>query len=300
MAATVKGGSYNFQQASVGGYWSWTIDSNNTFGVGQQYQISNINTPYGPLIAVSIPIPGDIVIAMSDSLLDVQSQLAPLMALVQPAITVFPITITEGDPDIVVGSVPFQNIGAYGSFMSVSATPDSVWLTGAPSSFQGIGKNVSDSVVISLLTSTIVFASTPYSGVINLQDNHNPATVIPITIAVTVLPRPTILASPTSIPLNYILSTATSSSPQVLTIKNSGPVGSILNYSVAKVNGYGWLAITPGTGGPLGSGISTTETISVVPSKVPLIPGTYTETLHISSINASNSPVKITVSISVT
>jgi len=295
MSVTVKGGCYEFSKASVGGQWSWSVRANNTQGVGQLYEVIDLLTPYGPLVNTQIPIPGDIVLAMSDSLMDVQGQLAPLLALVQPATTSYTVTITEGDSDQAVATVDFQNVGAFGSFMAVTATPGAAWLGATPEYTSGIGKNEAGSVAISVLTSTLLQSGSPYSSVVNLQDNRDPPTVIPITVNVVVLPRPVILTSPSTVSLTYVIATATPGASQLLTVQNSGPSGSSLEWTAAKVNGATWFDFTPASGGPLASGASEDITVSVVSTEVPAVPGTYTETLRISSSNASNSPVDVTV-----
>ena len=300
MSATVKGGGYNFQTSSVGGTWCWTVRANNTQGLGQLYDVANILTPYGPLENVQIPIPGDVVVSMYESLLDIKGQLAPLLSLVQPATTLYTVTITEGDPDQEVGTVDFQNVGAFGSFMTVTATPGASWLEASPEVTQDLGKNQTGSVNIALLTSTFLQSGSPYSAVVNLQDNRDPPTVIPITVTVVVLPRPVILASPTSVDLTYIIATSTPGPSQTVTVQNSGPSGSVLNWTAAAVNGSAWISLAPSSGGPLASGESDDVIISVVPSQAPSVPGTYTETVRISSGNASNSPVDVSVSLIVT
>lgn len=295
MSVTVKGGSYEFNKSSVGGLWYWTVRANNTQGLGQLYEVIDLLTPYGPLVNVQIPIPGDIVLAMAESLQDIQGQLAPLLSLVQPATTTYTITITEGDPDQAVGNVDFQNVGAFGSFMTVTATPGASWLEAYPEVTQGVGKNEVGSVGITLLTSALLTSGSPYSAVVNLQDNRDPPTVIPITVNVVVLPRPVILPSPTTINLTYIIATSTPGPSQTLAVQNAGPLASMLEWTAAKVNGAAWFDFTPASGGPLASGDAENVTLSVVPTSAPAVPGTYTETLRISSPNASNTPVDVTV-----
>lgn len=300
MSVTVKGGSYDFSRSSVGGLWLWTVRANNTQGLGQLYDIIDINTPYGPFVNVQIPIPGDIVLAMAESLQSVQGQLAPFLALTQLTPTSFTVTITEGDLDQSVGSIDFQNVGAFGSFMTVTATPGASWLEAYPEVTQGVGKNETGSVSITLLTSTLLTSGSPYSAIVNLQDNRDPPTVIPITVNVVVLPRPVILVSPATVSLTYIIATSTPGPSQILAIQNSGPLASMLEWTAAKVNGVTWFDFTPASGGPLASGDSENVTLSVVPTKVPAVPGTYTETLRISSQDASNTPVDVTVILVVT
>lgn len=297
--AAVSGSKYGFSKQSVGGTWSWSVQADNTLGVGQLFQFVDIGTPYGPLFHVEIPIPGDVIQEMANSLSEVQSQLAPLMALVQPAGTPFNVIIVEGDSNEAVGSVEVQNVGAFGSFMQVTATPDSAWLSADPSIAQGIGKNETARFNVSLLTATLLASGSPFNGNVNLQDNRDPPTIIPLAVTVTVLPRPSIGTSPAQLSFNYALSTGLPSGALAVTVENTGPVQSTLEFTAAVVSGSAWLALVPTSGGPLNPGQTAQVTVSLVTSGIPLAPGTYTDAVRISSGTASNSPVDIPVTLTV-
>ena len=297
--ATVAGSKFGFSKQSIGGTWSWSVQADNTLGVGQLFQFVDILTPYGPLFQVEIPLPADIVEEMYESLLEVRAQLAPLMALVQPTSAPFNIIIVEGDPNEAVGLVDVQNVGAFGSFMSTTATPDSAWLSADPSIVQGIGKNQTARFNISLLTATLLASGSPYNGNVNLQDNRDPPTVIPVVVTVTVLPRPIIGVSPAQLGFTHVLSTGVPSGAQAITVENTGPVQSSLEFTAAVVGGAAWLALVPTSGGPLDPAQTAQVTASLVTSGIPLAPGTYMDTIRISSTTASNSPVDIPVTLTV-
>ena len=297
--AIVAGSKFGFSKQSVGGTWSWSVQADNTLGVGQLFQFTDINTPYGPLFQVEIPIPGDVVEEMANSLSEVRSQLAPLMAFVQPVGTPFNIIIVEGDPNEAVGSVDVQNIGAFGSFMSVTATPDSAWLSADPSIVQGIGKNQVARFNISLLTAALLASESPFNGNVNLQDNRDPPTILPVSVIVTVLPRPTIGVSPLQLSFTHILSTGISSGAQAITVENTGPIQSSLEFAAAVVNGSTWLALVPVSGGPLDPAQTDQVTVSLDSSKIPVAPGTFSDTVRISSGTASNSPIDVPVTLTV-
>lgn len=301
MDAVVSGGGFEFQTESVQGTWRWTVRANNLQGVGQLYEVVDIGTPHGPLYRTQIPIPGDVVDAMAKSLSDLRDQLAPLLALVSGSQTAFNLIITEGDPDEEIGSVTAQNSGAFGSFMGVTATPSTSWLAVSPTSAQGLGKGEQVTFDLSIFTATLLASGSPYAGVVNLQDDRSSPTVIPIAVTVTVLPRPVIAVSPAQIDLTFVLSTSTAGPPKILSVSNSGPVGSQLEYTVAKVdNNSSWLSISPLSGGPIAPGGSEQVTFSVVAAQAPAVPGTYQETVRVSSPNASNSPVDVVVRLVVT
>lgn len=299
MGSIVSGGCFDFKIESTGGYWSWSVRADNTQGLGQYYFVDNIYTPYGPLFNTQIPIPSDVITSMSTSIIDIQNQLSPLLAL-NNSDSSFIFTITEGDPNVFIGTVEVQNIGAFGSFMTATATPSVSWLTASPSSLDSIGKNEIGSFNFTLLTNTLLNSNSPYSGVINLQDQRTPPTIIPIVVSVVVLPRPVISTNITTISLTYIIVTGTPGSAQALTIQNAGPVGSQLNFTTSKLGNASWLTVTPSSGGPLNSGDTDQITFSVVSASVPMSPGTHNETVRISSPNASNGYVDISVILTVT
>lgn len=302
MAANVSGGCFKFDTESTGGTWAWTVRSNNLQGLGQLYEVIDITTPWGPFTIAEIPLPGGVVTAMADSLTQVQDQLAPLLALVDPTVTSFNITIVEADPNQDIGSVAIMNSGAFGSFMTAAATPNSPWLEVTPSSVSGIGRNEQATFDISLLTATLLNSESPYNGKVTFQDNRTPPTLIEVSVTATVLPRPAISTSPSSISLSFFSSTGVPGGAQQLTVQNSGPVGSTLEYTVAKLNNTSpWMNFTPTSGGPLSSGQSDIVTISVNTSGASsLTPGSYSDTLRISSTRASNSPVDVLVTLTVT
>jgi hypothetical protein len=300
MGSHVAAGGFTFDKISVGGTWMWTVRATNVMNSGQTYQVTDIMSPFGKLAAVDVPIPGDVVLEMASNIRDLQQQLAPLLALVGPTPTTYSVTVTEGDAPSQVAVIPFQNSGAFGSFLTVVATPDSPWLSATPSTVAGLNKNDQGSVSVRVSPSILLASGSPYSGRVNLQDNRSPPTVIPVTVNVTVLPRPSISVSPGSVSLSYTLTGPVPGSAVPLSVTNSGPAGSSLSFSVAKVNNISpWLAFVPASGGPLASGDSAIVTFSTVSAGVPSVPGVYSEVVLVSSPNSSNGSVPVTVTLTV-
>ena len=298
MTTNLSNGGFTFSINSVGGVWSWAVQANNIQGSNQLYQVADIQTPFGAFVNASIPLPGDVVLAMSDTLQQFQSQLSPHISLLSPGTTTFSQTVTEGDASFIVATVPFQNSGAFGSFLTATATPDSPWLQANPPVIAGLNKNDQGQFSVKLIPAALLAISSPYTGHVNLQDNAASPTTVPLTFTITVLPRPAIATDVTAVSLSYALGTGTPSGAQSVNVSNSGPAGSLLNAVLAKVqNRSPWLAFVPATVGPLVHLASSTVTFSVVPGGVPAIPGTYTETILISSTNASNSPVTVVVTL---
>jgi hypothetical protein len=301
MATSISAGGFSFDLDSVGGKWYWTVQADNIQGSSQLYRVINIMSPFGRFSDVELPLPGDVVLAMADTLMQVQQQLAPLLSIISPSNPNISVTVTEGDPSSSIATIIFQNAGAFGSFLTATATPDVPWLQADPTVVAGLNKNEQGQFKVLVLPATLLSTGSPYSGHVILQDNRQPATVITYNFNVTVLPRPAILTDITQVNLTYSIGLGSSGGSQQVQVSNSGPAGSILNVTLAKVqNRSPWLQFIPTAVGPLASMAISPVTFSVINSGVPLAPGVYTETVLVSSQNASNSPVTLTVSLTVT
>lgn len=297
MAEILSGSGFEFELSSVGGIWRWSVCANNIYGLGQLYQVDNIRTPYGILQQTLIPIPSDVIDSMSNSILQIKQQFAPLMYLVSPSSLIFTGSVTEGGSSIEIGEVTLQNVGAFGSFMDVTATSGSPWLRADPISAKGISKNSTTKFKIYANPTSLLNSGSPYSGTIIFQDNRVPSTVITATIILTVNPRPVITATPSDIILSYNLISQSAGGAQQLTIQNNGVINSVLNAALAKVLAQPWWTFTPISVGPLASGANSIITISVVSGSVPGVQGTYTDKLRVSSSNATNSPTDINITL---
>jgi hypothetical protein len=294
----VGGGSFDFSVPSTGGTWRWSVLANNIQGAGQFYSVTDILTPYGKIIDSAIPLPGNVVLSMAGSIEQVMQQLSAYLNVVGPS--TFSITVTEGGPQVIIGSSQIQNSGAIGSFLTALASSDSPWLTATPAAISGLGRGQSGLFTLKVNPGILSATDSPYVGHVNLQNSQNPAITNPLTVSVIVLPRPFILASPSVINLTFYLITESSNGAEQLVITNDGPVTSTLDFTTAKLqNNSPWLAVTPTTGGPLNSGDYAVITLSLINSNVPRIPGTYTDILRINSYTASNNPVDIPVNLTV-
>lgn len=298
MATDVRGGGFEFSVCSVGGTWQWRVVSSNIHGVGQLYQVDSIRTPFGSLATVDIPIPGEVITAMAESLSTYQQQLQPRIALTGSSS--FSVTVTEGDAVLPIGTLVFTNAGAFGSFMTAIGSPDSPWLSVDPPTVAGINKNAYGQMSVRVDPRILLATASPYLGHVNLQDNSSPANLIAVPVNVTVLPRPAIGLSTTAVALSFYLSSLVPGGTMPVVVTNSGPLGSFLTFSMAKVQNISpWLSIVPLSGTSVPSGGAVTTVFTVLSDKVPSIPGVYTEIIRVSSPNASNSPLDIAVSLTV-
>jgi hypothetical protein len=238
---------------------------------------------------------------MSDSIIQMEQQVAAGITVSSPSPPSFVLTISEGDSVTDVGVIVFSNSGAFGSFLNASATSNVSWLTVTPTQILGIGKGQTGQFSVTVDPSQLTAVDSPWLGTITIQDDNNPNTIVTIPITVTVLPAPEIDVTPASVTLSFNLMTQMASGASILTVSNIGPVTSKLDFTIAKVNNTSnWLDVNPVIGGPLETGESVAVTLSVVTSGVPQLAGNYTDTLRISSTNATNSPVDVPVTLCVT
>ncbi len=293
----IQGGGFKFSVCSTGGYWKWDVVNNNIPNLGQKYYISNIETPFGPLYRNMIPIPGDVLISMHESLNQFMTQLSPEISILSSLN--YSLTVTENDPITDVASLIFSNVGALGSYMNINATPNSSWLVSTPSFINGIDKNQQVSFDTSIKPFLMVYTSSPYTGVINYQDNDSPSNVIPVVFTITVLPRPTITVSSPTLSMTFYLSSRTST-PVSLTVTNSGPATSILNFEVSKTQDISpWLVYNPTNGSGVPSSGNVNILFTVNPANAPFITGVFPETIRIQSTNSTNGPIDIPYTLNV-
>lgn len=267
-------------------------------GPGLLYQVQDILTPYGPMNVAMIPLPADVVEAMAKSIVDVKDQIKPRMVLVSSQ-TSFSLGITEGDPMQSVGAVQIRNDGGFGSFLSAIATPDVPWLSVSTPEIAGIAKGETASFSINLVPDVLLATGSPFVGHVRIQDAADPSSYVVVSVNVLVIPRPEISVSTLDVAMTWSVETMAASLGYIV-VSNSGPGTSNLEFSALKVANSSWLSVAPDSGGPLAAGASTTLILTVSGSTVPASLGDHVETVRISSPNASNSPVDVRVTLTVT
>lgn len=299
MPTFTSASSVQFELESVGGIWRWTTRANNINNFGQRYEVIDITSPFGPLFSINVPLPGEVVLAMSGSISNLQQQLQASILVSSPIPPNFYIVVTEGAAVQDVGGVVVINNGAFGSFLTANASPNVPWLTAAPAQAVGIPQNSTASFLIRVNPALLLAANSPFLGVINISNQDVPAQVVTSNVVVTVLPKPTIAVSPTLVNFTQTCGSPTASSVSV-TVSNTGPVNSTMDFVVAKVNNSSnWLLVNPVSGGPLPGGGSTAVIFSLDITKIPQIAGTYADTIRFQSPTASNSFIDVPVNLNV-
>ncbi len=165
---------------------------------------------------------------------------------------------------------------------TASASGDS-WLTALPVYGSTPG-------AFSASVSPVGLAAGLYSGtvIVGAIGATNSPQVIPVYLTVTAATLPTLSASPTAIAFTYQVGGAAPAA-QLLSLGSSS---SVLRYTVT-ASGAAWLAVTPATGfTPGGVGVSVNVTGLAV--------GTYTGSVTVTAPGASNVPLTIPVTLTIT
>lgn len=295
-ASSLKFHDYQYAWQVAQGTWKWTVRMD-VSGPSPTFQVRDIVSPYG-LLRDSIPLPGDIVAKMAASIDELGQLFSPRMLL---SATSFTITTDEGRGFSAAEAATLTNSGSYGSILNASLTSSAAYLKVAPANLSGLASGVTGNFGISVDSTPLLAASSPYSGTITVQDPN--ATNNPQTITVSMVVRPKATVHPTPDDLAFT-ATGPVGGPwlpvpsMTFQVVNTGPSGSVLDYQIQKLtNNSPWLTSFTPSYGTLASNVSQTITVSVVP--VPnTAPGTYTEYLRVSGYSTNQyADVLITLTI---
>lgn len=292
-AANLRFQDYQFQVTVPTGQWRWTTRVD-VSGSAVAYQVRDIISPYG-ILRDTIPIPGAVIVAMGESIDQVQQNFAPRILIGPP--TSISITVDEGRGFSTPETVPLTNSGVFGSPLSATLTPSAAYMEVSPTCVGNLASNESGSFTVAVDSTSLLSASSPYSVSVSIIDTTatNSPQTLPVTITVrpkaTVATTPTTLTFTTTKPLSGDYPAIAS---QTFAVQNTGPSGSVLEYQIQKLTNLSpWLAGFAPTYGTIASGGSQTITVNVAPAAGTLA-GTYEETLRISGYS-TNSFVNVLV-----
>ena len=296
-AANLQTTQYQFRQDTATGRWSW-VTVMDVSGSNPSFRIERIVSPFG-VLRDSIPIPGEVIEAMSQSIVEVRTQFPPNILIGPPSSLTF--DIDEGRGFSVPQEVVLTNNGVFGSLLGASLTSSASYITVTPAQIGNLASNATGVFEVAVDSSELLAINSPISATITVEDPTatNTPQILPITI--NVLPKAEITATPTMVSFT-VIKPLTGSFPtiptQTFTIENTGPAGSVLVWQIQKVGCANWLQSFYPTSGTLNSG--ETETIAVVVAPpISTLTGTYTETLRISGYS-DNSYVDVTIELVVT
>lgn len=255
-------------------------------GATPSFAVTGIVSPFG-ILRDSIPIPGEVVEAMGDSITEVRTQFPPAILIGPP--TALSFTVNEGQGFSAPREVILTNNGVFGSLLGVTLTSSSAYVAVTPAQLGNLTSNETGAFDVAVDSSGLLAASSPYTAAVTIQDpsaTNNPQ-VLPITIAVR--PRATIGTGVPALTFTAIKPLSGAFPvipPQVFTIQNVGPSGSVLDWQLQRVSCAPWLASFGPITGVLGANESRAITVIVAPAPTALL-GTYTETLRITGFSSN-------------
>jgi len=298
LVSNIKFHDHAFELSTAKGRWQWTT----RLDVSQSnplYSVRDIISPYG-LLRDSVPIPGDVVEAMQESIAELKSNFAPAILLGPP--TSLSYTVDEGRGFTPAEGVTLTNNGVYGSLLGCSLTASTSWIRVTPANIGNLAMNETGEFSVEVNSTNLLASGSPYAGAITIQDPAATNTPVVMPITVTVRPKATI-DTDTSVLTFAVVRPLLGPFPSVadlsFDVSNVGPAGSVLDFEIQKLRGTSdWLTAFLPSDGSLTSGQSSAVVVSVEPPST-MLPGTYLETLRVSGYS-SNSYVDVQIQLVVT
>lgn len=294
--STLRYQDYQFSVSLASGTWRW-VTRVDVSKAQVSTQIRDITSPYG-ILRDSIPIPGEVVQAMAESITQIQDSYPPSILLGSTSLL---FVVDEGRGVSSASPVQVTNNGILGSLLSTSITSSAPYVFPLPANVSGLTVNQSGTFDVSVDSTNLLAIGSPYAVLLTVQSNE--ATNSPQTVPVTIQVRPksTIGVSATSMTFTVTAPLTGDFPPipsQQLVISNTGPSLSVLDYQIRKLVGVSWLVSYAPVFGSINGG--TTQPITVVVSPpAGMGVGTYTETLRITGYS-TNLTQDVTVTLNIT
>jgi len=287
-AANIRFQDYQFNLTSTGGMWRWTTRVD-VSGSVPSYQVKDILSPYG-VLRDTVAIPGDVVQAMGDSIIQIQSNFPPHILLGPPASLTF--DVDEGRGFSMPQEVVLTNDGVFGSLLGTTLTTSAAYVSVSPANVGNLASNESGSFSVSIDSTDLLAANTPYNEEVTVQDPNASNTPQTFPLVINVRPKATIDISP--LVLNFSVTRPfTGPFPaipsQQFTITNSAAVESLLDYQIQRLTNLSsdWLVSFAPVNETLAGGDSQVITVAVAPIEG-LLTGTYQETLRVSGYSTNS------------
>ena len=294
--ATLRFQDYQFQVQRTDGAWKWTtrVDVSQATATTQ---IRDVITPYG-LLRDTIPIPGEVVQAMADSISEVQQAYTPSI-LLNP--TTLSFVVDEGRGVSGAKAVQITNNGVLGSLLATTITSSAPYCFPIPANVNGLVANASGSFDVSVDSTNLLAVGSPYPVDLTVQGQGAPNS--PQVIPVNIIVRPKATISPSPLSLTFFVTAPLSGSfppipSQQILLMNAGPSTSVLDYQIRKLVGVPWLVSFAPVYGSINGGGTQAITVVVAPTTGMGI-GVYTETLRITGYS-SNMTEDVTVTLNIT
>jgi len=293
-AANIRYQDYQYQHQLATGSWRWTTRMD-VSGSTPLYSVRDIVSPYG-ILRDSIPIPGDVVEAMSSSITEIQANFPPSILIGPPSSLTF--DVDEGRGYSLPQEVVLTNDGVFGSLLGSSLAASATYVSVSPANVGNLAVNESGSFEVSVNSTDLINANSPYIESVVIQDANASNTPQSLPVTINVRPKATIYVSPVVLAFSVTAPVTGPFPPipsQQLTVENTGPADSVLDFQIQRLTGLSddWLSGFSPASGTLVSGGTQVANVTCAPV-VGLARGTYTEALRVSGYS-SNSYVDVLV-----
>jgi hypothetical protein len=275
---------YQFQVVLTSGRWKWTtrVDVSQSLPTTQ---VRDVITPYG-LLRDTIPVPGEVVQAMADSITEVQQSYTPSI-LLNPTTLTF--VVDEGRGVSEAKSVQITNNGLVGSLLGVTITSSAPYVFSIPASVNGLASNESGSFDVSADSLNLSSLVSPYAVLLSVQGPNATNSPQSIPVSVVVRPKATITTSVPTLTFNVASPLSGPYPPipsQQFVLSNSAASTSVLDYQIRKVVGVPWLvSFAPVYGSLNGSAVQPITVVVAPPNN--MASGSYMETLRITGYSSN-------------
>lgn len=288
LVQNLKTHDYQFEYAVPAGKWRWTT----RLDVSQSsptYFIRDIISPYG-LLRDSIPLPGVVVQAMSESIDELRSNFIPTILVGPPTQLIF--EVDEGRGFSFPQTVLITNAGVYGSILSASMTTSASYVRVTPTTVGNLAVNESGEVTVEVNSTNLLASDSPYLESVIVQDPASTNSPQGVPVQINVRPRATISTTPAVVefrvvrPLDGVFPTV---SPQTFLLQNTGTTGSVLEYDIRALTGLcsNWLRSWLPASGVITSGQSQAITVTVQPPNN-MLQGIYSEKLRVAGYSSNS------------
>lgn len=298
-AANISAQDVGFQLDLNGRVWRWKTRMDLS-GASPSFKIIDILTPFG-VLRDSIPLPGEVVQGMSDSIVSLLANFKPHILVGPPSSLVF--TVDEGRGFSMPLSALVTNNGVYGSLLSASLVVSAAYIHVNPTVVGHLAANQAGTFEVTVDSTDLLSSSSPYTGSISLQDSTSTNSPQQLPITIVVRPKAVITTDVAQVVFNVTRPVSGPFPPvptQSFTVQNAGPSGSLLDFQIVRLTGLSsnWLESFAPVTGTLNAAQTQNIVVTVAPVEG-LMPGTYTETLRISGYSF-NDFVDVSIQLNIT
>lgn len=278
LASNLQTQDFEYKFQVLQGYWRWKT----RMDVSQSmpaFSVRDVVSPFG-VLRDNVPIPGPVVEAMAQSIVELQQAFAPLI-LVAPTMLSFTVDQGRGFSDPQTATI--TNNGVYGSLLSPTLTSSAAFVAVTPPILGGLSFNEAAQTQVSVDSTNLLASNSPYAATVVIQDANATNSPQTVSIAVTVRPLAHIVLN-TNLLTFYVTRPLVGPFPpipaQQFTIQNTGLAGSLLDWQAVKLLGCPWVASYNPISGQIVGGAAVNVTVVVQPTDN-MTQGTYSETLRV-------------------